>query len=55
MEWKSQKFIFKNKNYDYLFSKIFKINPKNNLDDLLSICVSFLIEINYLIFQENYF
>ena len=26
---------------------------KNNLDDLLSICVSFLIEINYLIFQKK--
>ena len=34
--------FFKNKNYDYLFSKNFqKKIQKNNLDDLLSICVSF--------------
>ena len=34
--------FFKNKNYDYLFSKNFQNKTqKNNLDDLLSICVSF--------------
>ena len=34
--------FFKNKNYDYLFSKNFQNKiQKNNLDNLLSVCISF--------------